>query len=157
MPYFLDGNNLIGVVRRTARPSEEDRAALVSEISARLRQTRARATLFFDGPAGARPAALGSLSVRTASGSSADEAILQAIRGSRAPGECIVVTADRELARRARDAGAKVAPPRDFFARFGAGASAGDDGPRPPATATDVEEWMRYFGDERNRGGDKTK
>ena len=31
MPYFLDGNNLIGRARRTARPTEADRAALVAE------------------------------------------------------------------------------------------------------------------------------
>jgi len=30
MPYLLDGNNLIGLERRTARPTEEDRADLVA-------------------------------------------------------------------------------------------------------------------------------
>ena len=52
MPYLLDGNNLIGAVRRTARPSDGDRAALVAEVAQRLRKTRARATIFFDGPVG---------------------------------------------------------------------------------------------------------
>ena len=149
MPYLLDGNNLIGLVRGSARPSEEERAALVAEIADRLRRTRARATLFFDGPAGGRPAALGSLTVRTATGESADDAILREIRKSRAPGELIVVTADRELAGRARAAGARVTPPADFFARFGAGGDAG--GGRVGSPPVDVEDWLRYFEDERNR------
>ena len=32
MPYLLDGNNLIGIVRRTSRPSEEDRSALIADV-----------------------------------------------------------------------------------------------------------------------------
>ena len=150
MPYLLDGNNLIGVVRRTARPSEQDRAALIAEIANRLRKTRARATIFFDGPAGERPSALGGLTVRTPSAGSADDAILHEIRRARAPGELVVVTADRELSRRAREAGARVTSPGDFFERFGTGGSKADD--RAPAGTVDVEDWMRYFEDERNRG-----
>ena len=149
MPYLLDGNNLIGLVRRTARPSEGDRAALISEIADRLRKTRARATIFFDGPAGARPSALGALIVRTADGESADDAILREIQRSRVPGELFVVTADRELSRRARDAGAKVTSPKTFFERFGSGEPPADG--RAPASAIDVEDWMRYFEDSRDR------
>ena len=149
MPYLLDGNNLIGRVRRTAQPSPEDRAALVAEIAGRLRQTRAKATIFFDGPAGERASALGSLSVRVPSGGSADDAIVREIERAAAPGEAVVVTADRGLAARCRDAGAKVCSPDDFFARFGAAqpAPAG----REAAGKVDVEEWMRYFEDESNR------
>jgi len=149
VPYFLDGNNLIGRVRRTARPSPEDRAALVAEIAGRLRQTRAKATIFFDGPAGERASSLGSLSVRVPSGGSADDAIVREIERAAAPGEAVVVTADRGLASRCRDAGAKVCSPDDFFARFGAAqpAPAGREG----AGKVDVEEWMRYFDDESNR------
>ncbi|MEP6994619.1 MAG: NYN domain-containing protein [Acidobacteriota bacterium] len=151
MPYLLDGNNLIGVVRKTARPSEQDRAALISEIADRLRQTRARATIFFDGPAGARASSLGGLTVRTADGESADDAIVREVQRARTPGELVVVTADRGLTRRVRDAGAKVTPPQDFFARFGAAKTGTDAHRGVNPSATDVEEWMRYFEDERNR------
>lgn len=149
MPYLLDGNNLIGIVRKTARPSEEDRAALIAELADRLRQTRAKATVFFDGPAGERPSTLGGLTVRSPSSGSADDAILREIRRSPAPGEIVVVTADRELARRAREAGAKVTPPGEFFTRFGRAVSPADG--RATSPAIDVEDWMRYFEDERNR------
>lgn len=151
MPYLLDGNNLIGLVRRTPRPSEEDRAALVAEIAGRLRRTRARATLFFDGPAGDRGAVLGGLTVRTPSAGSADEAILREVAASRSAAECVVVTADRQLSRRARELGARVSSPQDFFARFGASAPAQAAPAEPPSTAAEVEEWIRYFEDDRNR------
>lgn len=150
MPYLLDGNNLIGRVRRTARPSAEDRAALVAEIAGRLRQTRAKATIFFDGPAGERASSLGSLSVRVPSSGSADDAIVREVERAKVSGEAVVVTADRGLASRCRDAGAKVCPPDEFFARFGAAAPSAAAG-REPAGKVDVEEWMRYFEDDANR------
>jgi YacP-like NYN domain len=150
MPYFLDGNNLIGLVRRTAQPSAQDRSALVAEIAGRLRQTRARATIFFDGPAGERMTSLGSLTVRVAAGGSADDAIVREVERAAAPGEAIIVTADRGLARRCRDAGAKVCSPDEFFSRFGANAEVPAAG-REAVGKVDVDEWMRYFSDEENR------
>ncbi len=150
MPYLLDGNNLIGRVRRTAKPSAEDREALVSEIAGRLRRTRAKATIFFDGPAGERASSLGSLSVRVPSGGSADDAIVREVERAKAPREAVVVTADRGLASRCRDAGAKVCSPDEFFARFGA-ATAGTRGEREATGKVDVDEWLRYFEDESNR------
>jgi hypothetical protein len=152
MPYLLDGNNLIGSVRRTARPSAEDRTALIAEIAGRLRETRARATIFFDGPVGQRPTSLGSLAVRVASGCSADDAIVRELERSRAPGETIVVTADRGLASRVLDAGGKLFTPDEFFSRFGRGQGQRSEPKRPEVTGkVDVDDWLRYFGDEKNR------
>ncbi len=153
MPYLLDGNNLIGRVRRTARPTEEDRQALVAELSDRLRASRARAVLFFDGPGGGRGSSLGTLSIRetSRSGGSADDAILQAVTKASAPAECIVVTGDRGLAARVRDAGGKVCGPEEFFQRFGRTARPPDGGPK--SGPVDVEDWVRWFEDEKNRDG----
>ena len=147
MPYLLDGNNLIGRVRRTARPTDEDRRALVAEIAERLRRTRARATIFFDGPAGERPTSLGPLSVRVTAPESADDAIVGEIERSRAPGEAIVVTAARALAARVGAAGGRALSPEAFFSRVGATAPSASE----KADRVDVEEWTRYFADERNR------
>lgn len=144
MPYFLDGNNLIGRARGSARPTEEDSAALIREVAARLRRSRASAVIFFDGPGGQRPSALGSLSVRYPRSGSADDAILGQIGASRAPAEIVVVTWDRELARRARDAGAKWLDPDAFWERFGARRGRVADEAEPPPV--DVEDWMKYFG-----------
>jgi hypothetical protein len=147
MPYFLDGNNLIGQARGTARPSEEDRQALVAELAGRLRRTKATAVLFFDGP-GERRSSLGKLSIREAGRTSADEAILAEIGRSRAPREIVVVTEDRGLGSRARDLGALTLLPKEFWSRFGA--SERTRLHEDPARV-DVEEWMRYFEDEKNR------
>jgi hypothetical protein len=106
--------------------------------------------LFFDGPSGQRPLTLGSLSVRVASSGSADDAIVREVERARAPAEMVVVTADRGLARRVRDAGGSTCEPARFFERFGRG---GGEPPGAGADAkVDVEEWIRYFEDENNRG-----
>lgn len=152
MPYLLDGNNMIGAVRRRARPSEDDRAAFLAEIAARLRRTRARATVYFDGPAGERDVSLGNLAVRAASGESADDAIVRDVRRAGDPSSMTVVTGDRELSRRARDAGARVCAPGEFFARFGR--RGGGDEVRSESGPVDVDEWLGYFADERNRDGE---
>ena len=150
MPYLLDGNNLIGLVRKTARPTEDDRRALIAELAGRLRASRARAVLFFDGPGDGRGSSMGALTIRSPSaGRSADEAIVEMVARARTPGECIVVTGDRGLAARVRDAGGKVTSPQEFFARFGKRAAAGED--RAEAGRVDVEEWTRWFEDEGNR------
>ena len=147
MPYFLDGNNLIGRARGTSRPAEEDRAALVSEISDRLRVHRASVRLFFDGPA-RKGTSLGRLTVQDA-GAPADATLLREVRASRDPGQIFVVTADRELSRRARDAGAKTLEPAEFWARFGKTAAAAPE--RVGTGRVNVDEWLDYFADPRNR------
>jgi predicted RNA-binding protein with PIN domain len=147
MPYLLDGNNLVGSVRRTSRPSDEDRDALIREIADRLRRTKARAVLFFDG-SGPRGGSLGPLTVRYSEKSSADDSIVSVIGDSRAPQEFVVVTADQGLSRRVRDAGAKTLGPDDFWKRFGPRTGSDSRGGDVPV---DVEEWTNYFGDDRNR------
>ena len=144
MPYLLDGNNLIGI----ARPSDADRRALVADVAGRLRRTRARATIVFDGPSEGAGASLGPLTVRGAGAGGADAAILRAVTQSPSPAEMVVVTADRELSRRVRDAGGKTCAPDDFFRRFGAGEP---EAARPEAGRVDVDEWMEWFGREENR------
>jgi hypothetical protein len=147
MPFLIDGNNLIGAARGASRPSAEDRAALISEVADRLRRTRARAVLFFDGDA-ERSTGLGALAVRPSGRGSADDAIVEEIRKSRAPRECTVVTEDRALGSRARELGAQVISPSDFWARLGKRPA--DASPRTEERV-DADEWLRYFSDEKNR------
>jgi len=144
MPYFLDGNNLIGLARKSSRPGEDDRAALLSELSARLRSTRATVRVFFDGEG--RAASYGSLTV-SGVGGSADEAIVRELGKTSDPRQVIVVTADRELGRRVRDAGAKTMAPPDFWKRMAPSETAGGK-----ETKVDVDEWLDYFADPKNRG-----
>ena len=146
MAYLLDGNNLIGTERGGAA-SEEDRAALVRELADRLRRTRARVVLFFDGAG--RPLVLGALSVKFAGAVSADEAILREVARSKRPEIETVVTADRALARQTRDAGAKTLSPGEFWARFGRESRPATA--RMPESPVDVDDWVRWFEDEANR------
>jgi predicted RNA-binding protein with PIN domain len=147
LPYYLDGNNLIGLARGAARPAEGDRHALIQELADRLRATRSSVRLFFDGPSQATTS-LGPLTVRQAGGS-ADEAILREVSAARDPGQITVVTADRELCRRSQEAGARTQTPAQFWARFGTG---GTEPSKPDATRVDVDEWIDYFSDPENRG-----
>ena len=147
MPYFLDGNNLIGQARGTGRPSEDDRKAFLAEIADRLRATKAKATVFFDGGDSKRHS-LGSLTIRDCGPESADDAIVAEVSRFREPREVLVVTADRALSRRVRDAGARAIPPDEFWRRFGTGPRVPTGGDAPKV---DVEDWERYFGDEKNR------
>lgn len=147
MPYFLDGNNLIGRGRGSSRPTEEERAALISEIAERLRKTKARVVVFFDGPQ-ERTVTLGSLSIRHAAGATADDVILGEIERARAPREIVLVSEDRDLLRRARHLGAKTLTITEFWSRVG---TREDRPERSPAGQIDVDEWMRYFSDRRNK------
>ena len=149
MPYLLDGNNLIGSVLGLSRPTAEDRQSLVAEIAERLRRSRATARLYFDGPIGERPTSLGSLSVRSAEAGGADDAIVRDVERAADPSSMIVVTADRELQRRVREAGGKTCAPTEFFDRFGRRPKTEDA--RTSGERVDVEEWTRFFEDERNR------
>jgi hypothetical protein len=147
VPYFLDGNNLIGHGRGSSRPTDEDRSALISEVAERLRKTKARAVLFFDGPQ-ERATSLGSLSIRQAAGGMADDAILREIERARAPQEIVLVSEDRDLQRRARDLGAKTLTITEFWSRVGAGDAQPE---RSSSGQIDVEDWNRYFSDPRNK------
>jgi predicted RNA-binding protein with PIN domain len=147
MPYFLDGNNLIGLARKTSRPSDDDRAALIAELAARLRGTKARAVLFFDGGS-EKGSSLGSLSIRPSRGISADDQIVREIQKANAPQEITVVTADRALARRVSGQGARTIAPAEFWTRL----SAPSPGEKREAEArTDIEDWARYFADPKNK------
>jgi hypothetical protein len=143
MPYFLDGNNLIG----KPDPSNEDRNTLVRDVAERLRQTRASAVVFFDGGA-RRQSSLGPLSIRDGFGANADDDILDSIGRARTAREITVVTSDAGLARRAREAAALVMGADEFWRRFGRA----DAGLEKDTARVDVEAWERYFSDERNRG-----
>ena len=146
VPYLVDGNNLIGV-EHGGRASLENQEALRREISDRLRSTHARVVLFFDGAGSS--VSFGSLSERFAGAATADDAILRELGRSARPQEMIVVTADRELARRTRDAGGRVTSPPEFWKRFG---TPERSSPRPAGeTRVDVDDWLKWLSDDRNR------
>jgi predicted RNA-binding protein with PIN domain len=149
MPYVVDGNNLIGRLAGRACPAEEDRRRLVGELAGRLRRSKARVTLVFDGgsSSGSARESLGALEVRYGGARSADSVIVEIVEGARSPKDWHVVTDDRALASRVREAGARSMPALEFWDRFAASA----DGGRESGSAGREEDWIGFFSDERNR------
>ena len=146
MPFLVDGNNLAGRVLGRPAGSEEERGAVRQRIAARVRGGRSTVVLFFDGepPAGPREGWLGGLTVRYAGSRSADDAIIDAVARSKAPRDCHVVTDDRALAGRARALGARTLSAEDFWGRLAETQESG-------SPAVDVDDWMSFFSDDRNR------
>jgi hypothetical protein len=146
----VDGYNLLFRRREPGGgPLEELRAELLRRVDA-ARTPGTEVVVVFDGRPGVRrpdPGAPPGLVVRFASSPrSADDLIVSLVRAS-ARGETVVLTGDRELARRVREAGAAVGDPAAFFRRprHGSGLPRSGEKP-PPPRGPEVDEWERLFG-----------
>ncbi|MGC8723317.1 MAG: hypothetical protein ACP5VF_05545 [Acidobacteriota bacterium] len=138
MTWFLDGNNLMGFLRRDAeKGSRESFLEWLLE-----RGVPSPSVVVFDGPpppeAAAHTLRRGKVWVLYAGKATADSAILARVL----PGDR-VVTADRELALRCRDRRAQIVAPGRFFASMRPGRVEG--GEKPSATAVDVDAWLQFF------------
>jgi hypothetical protein len=148
MPFFVDGNNLLGHLTGGPQASDAERRAVQGKIAARVRSGKSSVVLFFDGEpdAGKREAWMGALTVRYAGNRSADDAIIEAVERSKARRDCHLVTDDRALAERARQRGARSLSVSDFWGRLA------DEPPaRGEGKSVDVDDWMSFFSDDRNR------
>lgn len=150
MPYLIDASNLGGALAgaRGAR----DPQAVVAFLAPWARD-RGLVLVVFDGPE--RPEIArryGALEVRWSGARPADDLVVEVV--TRDSAGWTVVTGDRELARRCRDAGARVesaaalarrvARPHPRAARAPRPATAAD---KPPAHAEEREHWRKVFGD----------
>lgn len=145
MPFFLDGNNLIGQSAEEARREPTVRRAFLGQLSRYSRSRGGSFTVFFDGDAPDPSMPPPGVRVRYSAPLSTDDAILHSLSGAREPAAIIVVTNDRRLTSRCREAGAKVINWGEFSARM-------EKAPRRSRDAAqkeepvDLEEWARYFG-----------
>jgi predicted RNA-binding protein with PIN domain len=145
MPYWLDGNNLIGQSAATARADPRARQAFLGLLSAYHKSGGGRFLVYFDGDDPGSPSAPRRIAVRYSAPFSTDEAILRRLREIQFPSEVIVVTNDRELMARCRDAGASALLWRDFASKMESRSA--PPGPRKASQEkVDVEDWLRYFG-----------
>ena len=170
MHFLIDGYNylhranLIG-----SRPLRVARRALAVRLRP-LGRRGDRVTIVWDaadGPpeAGGESAGLSVESVfPRESHRSADSAIVDYVRHAADPGSITVVTDDRDLARSARNLGAKVrsiaqaealvAPEEAEAADRGSpgkvpwAGEEGEDEKPPPPSPREVVDWLRYFGEE---------
>ena len=145
MPFFLDGNNLIGQSAEEARRKPAVRRAFLEQLSRYSRSHGGRFTVFFDGDAPGPAIPPPGVRVRFSAPLSTDEAILHSLSGAKEPAAIVVVTHDRRLSSRCRDAGAKVIDWSEFSARMEKTPRRSRDAPQKEERV-DLEEWARYFG-----------
>jgi predicted RNA-binding protein with PIN domain len=145
MPYWFDGNNLIGQSAATAQADSRTSRAFLSSLSRYRRPGGRKFLVYFDGDDSNRFSTPPGIAVRYSAPLSADEAITRRLREIRHPSEVIVVSNDRELINRCREAGAKTMNWRQFIAKMQSrSTSSQPDGELKEPV--DVEEWAKYFG-----------
>jgi predicted RNA-binding protein with PIN domain len=145
MPYWFDGNNLIGQSAASSRLDPKTRKSFLLLLSSHAVARGGHFTVFFDGddpgcglpPRGVR--------VRYSAPLSTDDAILREAASARSPSEIIVVTNDRELASRCREAGPKTMTWQQFTEKMTRGFSAREKS-ASKVEKVNVEEWSRFFG-----------
>ncbi len=146
MPYWLDGNNLIGQTAARAREDPAARRAFLAELGVFARSRGGRFLVFFDGDdchgSGAPPGVL----VRFCAPMSTDDTILRRLEEARLPSEVIVVTNDRSLGSRCRNAGAKTMDWHAFLLRMQRNTPPRAASPGVKEEEVDLDEWIRYFG-----------
>jgi predicted RNA-binding protein with PIN domain len=121
--WLVDGFNVLhaGVLRGNDRQGwwrEEMRARLLARVAGFDDET-AELWVVFDGSGPPADAELRSARPRVVFAPSADDWLLAEVRAAEDPSSVVVVTADRQLADRARHRGAQVVSPRAFLARCG--------------------------------------
>jgi predicted RNA-binding protein with PIN domain len=118
---LVDGFNVLhaGVLRGNDRQGwwrEEMRARLLARVAG-FDDAEAELWVVFDGRGPLADSELRSERPRVVFAPSADEWLLAEVREADDPSALVVVTADRQLADRARHRGARVVSPRAFLAR----------------------------------------
>jgi hypothetical protein len=143
MPYWFDGNNLIGQSTARATIDRTMRREFLSHLSRRSQSQGGRFLVYFDGDDPDRAMPPPGVKVRFSAPVSADDAILQDIAAAGNPAEIIVVTNDRSFATRTRDLGARSIT----WAQFDSKRKPDTGGRKLSSDApVDLEDWMRYFG-----------
>jgi hypothetical protein len=117
VPILVDGNNLLHRLPRGQRTREELRRLCLGLV----RREGLQLIMVFDGqpPAGS-PAreSLGRLTILYAAPRSADDAIIASLPTPPEVRAFVVVTDDRDLGQRARRAGARVRPLREWWPKL---------------------------------------
>jgi predicted RNA-binding protein with PIN domain len=152
MPYWFDGNNLMGQSAATARGDAQTRRAFLSALSSYQRSGGGRFLVYFDGDDPAPSNSPPGVSVRYSAPESADAAMLRRLREIQNPSEVIVVTNDLDLIHRCRNAGATALNWRQFTSKMQSRSESIPRTQKHSQESVDVDEWMHYFGLENNKG-----
>ncbi|HTY62196.1 MAG TPA: NYN domain-containing protein [Acidobacteriota bacterium] len=145
MPYWFDGNNLIGRPASAAKSDSGVRRAFLSKLCSLHRSGGGRFLVYFDGEDPDRASLPPGVTVRFSAPYSADDAILQRLKEIQHPEEVIVVTNDRHLMQRCRAASAKTLSWQEFASKMESRPAIGFK-KNVQEKPVDVEEWINYFG-----------
>jgi predicted RNA-binding protein with PIN domain len=145
MPYWFDGNNLIGQSAAAAKANPKIRQAFLATLSSYHSSRGGKFVVYFDGDDPGGSLSHPGVGIRFSAPLSTDDAILRRIKEIQHPTEVIVVTNDRELMAMSRDAGAAAIGWSEFESRMKAGSSRGRR-KTEPQDIIDVEDWIKYFG-----------
>ncbi len=154
MSYLVDGNNVMGQRVGWHRDKAGARRRLLGELARLVREAGLSVEVVFDGaPEEHFPDGSSFMGVRVfyaERGSNADERIKRLVEASREPRTLKVVTSDRELASYVRQYGAHVVRSGEFRRRLDERTSAGGAKAareaRDGVAASELGEWMSYFG-----------
>lgn len=154
MSYLVDGNNVMAQRVGWHRDKPGARRRLLKELSVFARASGVIVEVVFDGaPDEFFPDGSSFMGVRlfyATRGSDADSRIKELVEASRERRTLKVVTSDRALADYVRRCGVQVIRSGEFRKRLDAsaseGASAKEEQGRGGVKASEVDEWMHYFG-----------
>ncbi len=156
MPYLIDGNNLIGRSRDLHLKSPFSRELLIKQLLAFQKKKEAKIIIVFDGAPDEHLNRhflfLGNLEIIFAGQKSdADTRILQIIQESLDPTSFILVSSDKRLTDRARHLRAKIMKCHQFRKKLHALSIDQTDKIEPKLGKDEIEEWMEYFKNHKNR------
>jgi predicted RNA-binding protein with PIN domain len=150
MPYWFDGNNLIGQSAEVSRKDRNTRKAFLSILSTYQKSGGGRFLVFFDGDDPADSSTPPGIHVRYSAPESADMAMLRRLREIQRPSEVIVVTNDLELLTRCRHAGANILNWQQFALKMQSRPATPLRTHKHLQEEVDVEDWLRFFGIDSN-------
>jgi predicted RNA-binding protein with PIN domain len=145
MPYWFDGNNLIGQSVAAAKADTRTRKEFLKALSSYCQYGGGRFLVYFDGDDPNQSATPPGVAVRYSAPISTDEAIIRRLREIQSRSEVIVVTNDRELITRCQNEGATAMNWSQFTSKMKTRHKSfrvNND----PLERVDVDDWMRYFG-----------
>ena len=145
MPYFFDGNNIIGLSAEAARSDRQTRRAFLELLSRHASSRGGRFIVFFDGDDPDRSMPPRGVRVRFSAPLTSDAAIIREIEGSPLPSEINVVTNDRSLAAQGKAAGARVMNWSEFTRKL-ARRTRPAPGSSQKEEQVNLKDWSDFFG-----------
>jgi len=146
MAYFIDGNNLIGTLKKDKVGKPEARYWLVYYIKEFQKKRRSKVVLFFDGPIDYDLLKdTKNIEIIFSVEREADLLIKERINKLKYRKDLFVITADNELIYYAKRKGAKIIPPRKFFNYVLKYFNKNSEKPFKRLTKVEIKIWENMF------------